>query len=814
MKAIEELGFGGDSLRIYEPARVQKKMRKRFTTENPVSKRRMLAVRRSAQESSFSIKDSDSVFFHHSSFFEDTTDSTDSKKIKEWDNLVNAQLYHKRNQFEDWTSPIAYGVAMMMAKSGKRMNSRTASEMYNKSLHVILCSSLPNGLFAGLLDGKTKEPSFINSSLDQENYWWDSFEMPYLVWRAGVEPKLSQSRKREKTKSGPSQHDQMPDLDLPMDEYMSIKTLLGHQGLVDSKNISEYPDEWLIKSPDFLHFDPKQAPESNSSGHECDFLSSRPIVEKSDAVGLVAYDMGDSPTEQVKFVRNSDIVARMCQCRTAGKKALVKRRFIWIPWGNSDTRENCLSAASESQKAGLSAFFQRHMNHEKSFFDDPIPVDNTWITEFHLPFYQIHEETVEAEQRSPGQGKAAMGMERSFPLKGTLLERMSNQGTHSVIRRGAIGFRFYGDFFDRYWNCHFVEQNRKDADRKREGKDLTSPSGMLYWALGSSYQPGAKELQNEPWRQRKLLELILFDQMMIQIRHCTEEILAKIREALRNPEGTSSTTPTAPEDEMSDAIFLSRIDSKTYFFFSRQWQTLEKILQLLHDDLTETLLKVSSWESREKDRGSERPRWTGKDERMYRGSLRKMLVSNSQNVAQLRRVQANVQSLRASLSSKRESIRDDLSLRGSEDVRYFTYVTVVFLPLGFASSIFSTSGSPTNTTLGWMATTALATLCVTIIVLCAMSWYHNPERWQARWEGLKDFLKFQHKHQKMITGLFQTAAVQVDSNHAAMQESGQDARKTGQASKRPSAGAVRESRKSKDVDDAERGQAQVAAHSY
>ncbi|KAL1617119.1 hypothetical protein SLS56_011122 [Neofusicoccum ribis] len=199
---------------------------------------------------------------------------------------------------------------------------------------------------------------------------------------------------------------------------------------------------------------------------------------------------------------------------------------------------------------------------------------------------------------------------------------------------------------------------------------------MLHWALSSPDQSlnksTAGKAQKDPWRQRKLLELILFDQMIIQIRYCTEEILAKIREALRNPKGTSSDNSKPPEDEMSDALFLSQIDSKTYFFFSRQWQTLEKILQLLEEDLTETLLKVSSWETREKDRGPERPRWTRKDERTYRGSLRKMLVSNSQNVAQLRRLQANVQSLRASLSSKRDSIRDDLSLRGSEDVRYFT----------------------------------------------------------------------------------------------------------------------------------------------
>lgn len=41
-----------------------------------------------------------------------------------------------------------------------------------------------------------------------------------------------------------------------------------------------------------------------------------------------------------------------------------------------------------------------------------------------------------------------------------------------------------------------------------------------------------------------------------------------------------------------------------------------------------------------------------------------------------------MQSLRTALLNTRDYIREELSLRGAEDTRYFTYVTVIFLPLG------------------------------------------------------------------------------------------------------------------------------------
>ncbi|PSN61554.1 hypothetical protein BS50DRAFT_153800 [Corynespora cassiicola Philippines] len=72
---------------------------------------------------------------------------------------------------------------------------------------------------------------------------------------------------------------------------------------------------------------------------------------------------------------------------------------------------------------------------------------------------------------------------------------------------------------------------------------------------------------------------------------------------------------------------------------------------------------------------------------------------------------------RESLSSRLESVRNDISFRGSENINLFTYVTVVFLPLGLATGVFSMSGSPDHSTLMSMIELALLSLALTFYAL-------------------------------------------------------------------------------------------------
>lgn len=46
------------------------------------------------------------------------------------------------------------------------------------------------------------------------------------------------------------------------------------------------------------------------------------------------------------------------------------------------------------------------------------------------------------------------------------------------------------------------------------------------------------------------------------------------------------------------------------------------------------------------------------------------------------------------LTMSREKLRDDLEVSREGNIRYFTYVTGIFLPLGFATGLHSMNGPP------------------------------------------------------------------------------------------------------------------------
>lgn len=76
------------------------------------------------------------------------------------------------------------------------------------------------------------------------------------------------------------------------------------------------------------------------------------------------------------------------------------------------------------------------------------------------------------------------------------------------------------------------------------------------------------------------------------------------------------------------------------------------------------------------------------------------------------------------ITQLRQWLLDDLSLkearisnRSADDVRIFTYATVVFLPLSFASSIFSMSGAPERATVQPFVVAAVVALVATIMFL-------------------------------------------------------------------------------------------------
>ncbi|KAL1621169.1 hypothetical protein SLS54_005664 [Diplodia seriata] len=751
---------------------------------------RMLAVSRSAGESRFLFFSRDTALFHdmNSAFFEVATAETSSgqTQIVTWERTIESQRHHEENQDAGWDNPLRYALAVVMGKKGHAINNqRSAENMCDVAAAVLLRSSSPSGLFAGQLDEVTKEPDMVQEKRTWDFYWHAAFEIPYVLLEYGKSRTQTFSQPAKKTiistRIEPYVFETIPE---PEDMIghnaaafsggrrhgLVMKKTVPFNDLFDHRSIIEPADEWLYNYPAFLEFDPQlhrfQPFEINQNFNLYDLLRSvspdsdlwdeiraedrfrysvarwlcelgsetweavrscherdgRFFVEEG-VRGTVLdvarcgfmhqmqseqYRRGhhhhdlEGPGRNIRMLRTSQLREALDRVRTADT---AKKQLIWLPRVDEGSTMLCCLAAPSGEKPNLSSFFDRHCKAEKYLLDDVASVLNIWETEFHLSYYQLVD-----RPRSKGEAD-----ERMSPL-----EVDGFPGKDKKIDRAAVGFRFDGDFFDRYWTCHFLE--RRPGDDSLNEKDLET---RLQEIIFDKRLPKAD--RDKPlWRQRKVLELLLFDHMVSDMTQSANELLeaakAKVQQDLGVRRGDDAAVLKARSDTLSDAltdsISLFRIDSDAYLSFREEWAMLERILQVLEEDLSENLEKISSWQQREEDRGPERPRWTRNDERKYRSAVTKLEVSNGRRVQELERCRARIRSFGQSLTDRLDRVRDDLNLRGAEDIRLFTYITAFFLPLGFAISIFSMSdGMPQWLPIVGALAVAAVTLLIVIVAL-------------------------------------------------------------------------------------------------
>lgn len=156
----------------FSPAEIQRKVLKRFTTENTASRRRMIAVSRKSAETRFLFRSRDTVLFYESKppFF----DKSDSL----WKATIDAQRYHEENEDSTWDNPLRYGLALMMAAKGFQINWKSAQRIFDNSRATLLMSSSSNGLFPGQMNKATKEPELFYYAGWRDFYWHVGFEIP------------------------------------------------------------------------------------------------------------------------------------------------------------------------------------------------------------------------------------------------------------------------------------------------------------------------------------------------------------------------------------------------------------------------------------------------------------------------------------------------------------------------------------------------------------------------------------------------------------------------------------------------------------
>ncbi|KAJ0382796.1 hypothetical protein COL922a_011805 [Colletotrichum nupharicola] len=154
----------------------------------------------------------------------------------------------------------------------------------------------------------------------------------------------------------------------------------------------------------------------------------------------------------------------------------------------------------------------------------------------------------------------------------------------------------------------------------------------------------------------------------------------------------------------------------------KEFREFQKAIRRMGRHYAEALANIDRWRDREKGRELERPRWTFNDESRYRVIILKLLASNDDSIQTLRRNQDKITNLiemeRDLMRGDLEFMRSELNQTQDENIKLFTVITTIFVPLGFAASIFSIDQAPETTTLYYM----LATAAGAFVFTGAMLW--------------------------------------------------------------------------------------------
>lgn len=274
---------------------VRRQVSKRFTTENTVLRKRMLATTRSVRQSRFMLHARDTALL-----YEDLFDflGRDSSAKELWKTTIQSQVYHTEYQETSWGKALRHALNIMLGAQELSIDNTPPSKRIRTATDILFRSSSPNGFFPGRIENLTNKPVQASSLAeeDMESYYHASFEIPYIllthmeqVSNAYKRPKIEALEFRRN--SGPilgrdlslelsTPHDIGPvqgdaeqrkvllrlsnlllsrstisDLDTHEvfpDIRRTMKKAVPFDKLVDSNNIVKFDDEWLYKYPDFF----------------------------------------------------------------------------------------------------------------------------------------------------------------------------------------------------------------------------------------------------------------------------------------------------------------------------------------------------------------------------------------------------------------------------------------------------------------------------------------------------------------------------------------------------------------------------------
>ncbi|KAH8777645.1 hypothetical protein F5883DRAFT_236461 [Diaporthe sp. PMI_573] len=305
-----------------------------------------------------------------------------------------------------------------------------------------------------------------------------------------------------------------------------------------------------------------------------------------------------------------------------------------------------------------------------------------------------------------------------------------------------MGYRFDGDLFDRYWTCHFVqslphspasalhypeqpvtineEQEGEEKEDEEQEDEVTDDAKALF----GSYESTREKFKQ--WWQRKILELLLTHRILMRHDYESKNIINEVERVLKRCKKASS------DVEKTNELKLTA---------SGSWDLgnqCKEILQDVSEDLKSTFEKLEEWNDRETKRGEEKPRWTQNDEKKYRKRIRELQTLIEKDQRRLRKlgsevekVQRGIETQEKQLIEERERKRADQEREAAQrdreralreeqadrNIRWFTYVTIVFAPLSFAEGFYSMSAAPAHSLIVSPVKFCFAALAITVAII-------------------------------------------------------------------------------------------------
>lgn len=372
-----------------------------------------------------------------------------------------------------------------------------------------------------------------------------------------------------------------------------------------------------------------------------------------------------------------DFWEELLQPRTLEK---AKKRLVELSSQDKESVLICWLTTSEEEKSFFLEYFRRHESSESFFGERAHWQGNVWETEFHLGFHKLL--SAESNDESTENSQSPDGHIYSQPVSSDRYQ----------IKPVALSFRFVGDLRDQFWTCHFFS---------------SVTDGFNGFIDEYSSKGTRNKLHAEKQGQRKVLEIAYVEKALGEMRRSIDRILAAFEKDLDAPEA---------KDPANESFVFIHDYSSLYLEIGGK-------LRNVSQQLDASLSTIEQWEKREETRGL-RSRWSHKDEQRYGGKLRDLAIKCKFTVQQLRvqqgrlREQERIADQRHSnLVSYKQLQEARTSTQSAADVRLFTYVTIIFLPLSFSSSLFSMAGAPQGSTIYIMVPTTAVALMVTFLLL-------------------------------------------------------------------------------------------------